>query len=32
YNIEKYTDINDYPEGIQDENYYSYLWIPVKLK
>ncbi|WP_419725651.1 AraC family transcriptional regulator [Terrisporobacter petrolearius] len=32
YNIETYTDINDYPKGNQDENYYSELWIPVKKK
>lgn len=32
YNIEKYTDINDYPKGNHDENYYSELWIPVKKK
>lgn len=32
YNIETYTDINNYPKGNQDENYYSELWIPVKKK
>ncbi|MCC3865463.1 AraC family transcriptional regulator [Terrisporobacter petrolearius] len=32
YNIETYTDINDYSKGNQDENYYSELWIPVKKK
>ena len=32
YNIEKYTDMKDYPKGTQDENYYSELWIPVKKK
>ena len=32
YNIEKYTDMKDYPKGNQDENYYSELWIPVKKK
>ncbi len=32
YNIEMYTNIDDYPEGNQDENYYSELWIPVKKK
>ena len=32
YNIEKYTDMKEYPKGLQDENYYSELWIPVKKK
>ncbi len=32
YCIELYTDVNDYPAGNQDENYYSEMWIPVKLK
>ncbi|WP_409069448.1 effector binding domain-containing protein [Clostridium sp. FAM 1755] len=32
YNIEMYTNLDDYPKGIQDENYYSELWIPVKKK
>lgn len=32
YNIEMYTDIADYPQGNQDENYYSEIWIPVKKK
>ncbi|MDD7794388.1 AraC family transcriptional regulator [Clostridium sp. 'White wine YQ'] len=32
YNIEMYTNADDYPQGIQDENYYSEIWIPVKEK
>ncbi len=32
YNIEMYTNVNDYPNGTQDENYYSEIWIPVKKK
>lgn len=32
YCIEMYTDIADYPNGNQDENYYSEMWIPVKKK
>ena len=32
YNIEMYTDLDDYPLGNQDENYYSEIWIPVKKK
>ncbi|WP_090093391.1 AraC family transcriptional regulator [Clostridium uliginosum] len=32
YNIEMYTNVADYPQGIQDENYYSEIWIPVKKK
>ena len=30
YNIEFYSDIADYPNGNQAENYYSEIWIPVK--
>ena len=30
YNIEMYNDPSNYPNGIQDENYYSEIWIPVK--
>ena len=30
YNIELYTDLAEYPNGNQDENYYSEIWIPVK--
>ncbi|MGL5512658.1 MAG: GyrI-like domain-containing protein [Sporomusa sp.] len=32
YCIEMYNDPADYPQGIQDENYYSEVWIPVKRK
>lgn len=32
FNIEMYTDVNDYPKGNQDENYYTEIWIPVKKK
>lgn len=32
YNIEMYTDVVNYPKGIQDEKYYSEIWIPVKKK
>lgn len=32
YNIEIYNDPSDYPNGIQDENYYSEIWIPIKKK
>lgn len=32
YNIEMYNDPSNYPNGVQDENYYSEIWIPVKKK
>ena len=32
YNIEMYTNVKDYPNGNQDEHYYSEIWIPVKKK
>ncbi len=32
YNIEYYSDINNYEKGNQDENYYSEIWIPIKKK
>lgn len=32
YNIEMYTDASQYPMGVQDENYYGEIWIPVKKK
>lgn len=32
YNIELYSSKDDYPNGVQDENYYSEIWIPVKKK
>lgn len=31
-NIEMYEDVRNYPNGTQDENYYSEIWIPVKKK
>jgi len=32
YNIEMYSNPNDYPGGTADENYYSEIWIPIKKK
>lgn len=32
YNIEMYSDPRDYAKGVQDEKYYSEIWIPVKSK
>ncbi|MFA5657824.1 MAG: AraC family transcriptional regulator [Oscillospiraceae bacterium] len=32
YNIEMYSPGSDYKNGMQDENYYSEIWIPVKKK
>ena len=32
YCIELYDDAEKYENGINDENYYSELWIPVKKK
>ncbi|PHV71382.1 AraC family transcriptional regulator [Sporanaerobium hydrogeniformans] len=32
YCIEMYEDPTEYPNGVQDENYYSEIWIPVKRK
>lgn len=32
YCIEMYSDPSDFPKGVQDENYYSELWIPVQGK
>lgn len=32
YNIEMYEDPTNYPKGVQDEKYYSEIWIPVKKK
>lgn len=32
YNIEMYTDASLYPEGVEDQKYYSEVWIPVKRK
>ncbi|MEA4974051.1 MAG: AraC family transcriptional regulator [Candidatus Metalachnospira sp.] len=32
YCIELYDDVKNYPDGTQDANYYSEMWIPVKKK
>lgn len=32
YNIEMYSNVNDYKDGSQDKEYYSEIWIPVKRK
>jgi Uncharacterized protein conserved in bacteria len=32
YNIELYSPVKDYPNGLDDENYYSEIWVPVKKK
>lgn len=32
YNIEMYTDPTNYQNGVQDEKYYSEIWIPIKKK
>lgn len=32
YNIELYTNADDYPNGTEDENYYSEIWIPIRRK
>lgn len=32
YNIEMYSDPKDYKKGVNDEKYYSEIWIPVKQK
>ena len=32
YNIGMYTDPTEFPQGIQDEKYYSEIWIPVRTK
>ncbi len=32
YNIEMYEDPTKYPNGVEDENYYGEIWIPVKKK
>lgn len=32
YNIEMYSNPCDYPDGCQDKNYYTEIWIPVKKK
>ena len=30
YSIEFYSDISDYPDGNQNKNFYSEIWVPVK--
>lgn len=32
YCVEMYSDVSTYPNGLQDENYYSEMWIPLKSK
>lgn len=32
YNIEMYEDPTEYPNGVEDENYYGEIWIPVRKK
>lgn len=32
YNIEVYSDPKDYKKGVNDEKYYSEIWIPIKKK
>lgn len=32
YCIEMYDELNKYPKGTSDENYYSEIWIPIKKK
>lgn len=32
YSVEMYTPADDYKNGMQDENYYSEIWVPVKKK
>lgn len=32
YNIEKYSNPNDYKKGTEDEKYYCEIWIPIKKK
>lgn len=32
YNIEMYSDPKDYKKAINDENYYSEIWIPIERK
>ena len=32
YCVELYDDASSYPNGVQDENYYTEIWIPVKKK
>lgn len=32
YCIEMYDDVSKYPKGLEDENYYSEIWLPLKKK
>ena len=32
YNIEMYSNPNDYKKGVNDEQYYAEIWIPIKKK
>lgn len=32
YNIEMYSDPSEFEKGVQDEKYYSEIWIPIKTK
>ncbi len=32
YNIEMYSDPQNYPSRVQDSKYYSEIWVPVKKK
>lgn len=32
YNIEMYSDVSKYENGVENENYYSEIWIPIKKK
>ena len=32
YCIEMYDDVQKYPKGTEDENYYTEIWIPIKKK
>ncbi len=32
YNIEMYSNPKDYKKGVDDEKYYSEVWIPIKRK
>ena len=32
YNVEMYSNADDYPNGTQDDQYYCEIWIPVKKK
>ena len=32
YNIEMYSDVSKYENGVENEDYYYEIWIPVKKK